>query len=54
MARPEGARSYRVLVVEDEGLIANDVARRLASLGHEVLGPASTAQEARSQSAGTT
>jgi two-component system cell cycle sensor histidine kinase/response regulator CckA len=46
MAQPEGARSYRVLVVEDEGLIANDVARRLASLGHEVLGPASTAEEA--------
>src|ERR1700733_2704545 len=46
MGQPEGARSYRVLVVEDEGLIANDVARRLASLGHEVLGPASTAEEA--------
>ena len=46
MAQSEGARSYRVLVVEDEGLIAHDVARRLKSLGHEVLGPASTAEEA--------
>jgi len=45
MAHPEPARSYRVLVVEDEGLIAHDVARRLKSLGHEVLGPAATAEE---------
>ena len=46
MAQPEGARSYRVLVVEDEGLIADDVARQLACLGHEAIGPASTAEEA--------
>jgi len=43
---PEPSRSYRVLVVEDEGLIAHDIARRLESLGHEVIGPASTAEEA--------
>jgi len=42
----ERARAYRVLVVEDEGLIAHDIARRLESQGHEVLGPASTAEEA--------
>lgn len=39
-------RAYRVLVVEDEGLIAHDIARRLEAQGHEVLGPASTAEEA--------
>ncbi len=43
---PEPSRSHRVLVVEDEGLIAHDISRRLESLGHEVIGPATTAQEA--------
>ena len=33
-------------MVEDEGLIAHDIGRRLESLGHEVLGPAATAEEA--------
>jgi two-component system, cell cycle sensor histidine kinase and response regulator CckA len=46
MPHPEPSRSYRVLVVEDEGLIAHDISRRLESLGHEVVGPASTAEEA--------
>ncbi len=46
MPHPEPSRAYRVLVVEDEGLIAHDIARRLEALGHEVLGPASTAEEA--------
>src|ERR1700722_8279520 len=46
MTHPEPARAYRVLVVEDEGLIALDIARRLELLGHEVLGPAATAEEA--------
>jgi two-component system cell cycle sensor histidine kinase/response regulator CckA len=40
------SKSYRVLVVEDEGLIAADIARRLESLGHTVAGTASTADEA--------
>jgi CheY-like chemotaxis protein len=40
------ARSYRVLVVEDEGLIAHDISKRLESLGHTVVGTASTAEEA--------
>jgi hypothetical protein len=35
-----------VLVVEDEGLIAHDIAQRLEALGHEVVGPVSTAEEA--------
>lgn len=46
MAEIEPTRSYKVLVVEDEGLIAHDIASRLEALGHEVLGPASTAEEA--------
>jgi len=37
---------YKVLVVEDEGLIARDIAGRLEALGHEVVGVASTAEEA--------
>jgi two-component system cell cycle sensor histidine kinase/response regulator CckA len=39
-------KSCKVLVVEDEGLIANDIAERLETLGHEVVGIASTAEEA--------
>jgi two-component system, cell cycle sensor histidine kinase and response regulator CckA len=46
MPRAEPSRAYRVLVVEDEGLIAHDISRRLEAQGHEVLGPASTAEEA--------
>ncbi len=46
MPHPEPSRAYRVLVVEDEGLIAHDIARRLEAQGHEVLGPVSTAEEA--------
>ena len=45
-------RSYRVLVVEDEGLIAHDIAKRLESLGHTVVGTASTAEEAMEAAAG--
>jgi len=39
-------KSHRVLVVEDEGLIAHDLATRLEALGHVVVGPAGTAAEA--------
>lgn len=52
MPHPEPSRAYRVLVVEDEGLIAHDIARRLEALGHEVLGPASTAEEALALASG--
>jgi CheY-like chemotaxis protein len=37
---------YKVLVVEDEGLIAHDISGRLEALGHEVVGIASNAEEA--------
>jgi two-component system, cell cycle sensor histidine kinase and response regulator CckA len=40
------AQAYKVLVVEDEGLIAHDIASRLEALGHQVVGTVSTAQEA--------
>ena len=46
MPQPEPVRTYRVLVVEDEGLIAHDIASRLEAMGHEVEGPVSTAEEA--------
>ena len=39
-------RSYKVLVVEDEGLIALDISNRLTALGHEVIGAVATAEEA--------
>jgi PAS domain S-box-containing protein len=39
-------KSYKVLVVEDEGLIALDISNRLTSLGHEVVGTVGTAEEA--------
>jgi two-component system cell cycle sensor histidine kinase/response regulator CckA len=45
------AASYKVLVVEDEGLIARDIAGRLEALGHEVVGIASTAEEALEKAA---
>ncbi len=39
-------KSYSVLLVEDEGLIARDIEQRLESLGHRVTGIASTGEEA--------
>jgi two-component system, cell cycle sensor histidine kinase and response regulator CckA len=42
----------RVLVVEDEGLIAHDIATRLQAMGHEVVGTAGTAEEAVEMAAG--
>ncbi len=41
-----GVVSRRVLIVEDEGLIAHDISSRLQALGHHVVGMASTAREA--------
>ena len=35
-----------ILVVEDERLVARDIAMRLKELGYETLGPAGTAEEA--------
>jgi two-component system cell cycle sensor histidine kinase/response regulator CckA len=45
-------QAYKVLVVEDEGLIAHDIATRLEALGHQVLGTVATADEAVEQAAG--
>jgi two-component system, cell cycle sensor histidine kinase and response regulator CckA len=47
--QPEPVRTYKVLVVEDEGLIAHDIANRLEAMGHEVIGPVSTGEEAIEQ-----
>src|ERR1700686_3691801 len=46
------AQAYKVLVVEDEGLIAHDIAARLKALGHQVLGTVATADDAVEQAAG--
>ena len=40
------AKSQKVLVVEDEGLIAHDISSRLLALGHEVIASVATAEEA--------
>jgi two-component system cell cycle sensor histidine kinase/response regulator CckA len=45
-------KSCKVLVVEDEGLIALDIAGRLEALGHEVVATVGTAQEALEKAAG--
>jgi CheY-like chemotaxis protein len=39
-------KSHRILVVEDEGLIAHDIAQRLEALGHQVIAQVGTAGEA--------
>jgi PAS domain S-box-containing protein len=41
-----GVQPCKVLVVEDEGLIAHDIAQRLEAMGHTVVAIASTAEEA--------
>ena len=46
------ANAYKVLVVEDEGLIANDIATRLEALGHQVVATVATAEDAVEQAAG--
>ena len=42
----------KVLVVEDEGLIALDISNRLTALGHEVVGAVATAEEAFEKASG--
>jgi PAS domain S-box-containing protein len=42
----QSSKSQRVLVVEDEGLIALDIAGRLEALGHTVIATVGTADEA--------
>ena len=47
MTQPnQTAKTHKILVVEDEGLIAHDISNRLRALGHEVIAVASTAEEA--------
>ena len=46
------ALGRRVLIVEDETLIAMELCNDLASLGWEILGPAATIEEARRLIAG--
>lgn len=45
-------KSHKILVVEDEGLIAHDITARLDVLGHTVIGIAETAEKAIEQAAG--
>jgi len=42
----DAAKRHKILVVEDEGLIAHDIADRLGVLGHEVVAMVGTAEEA--------
>lgn len=44
----------KILVVEDEALIAMELGERLADLGYDVLGPAMTLEEADKLVAGAT
>jgi len=46
------SKSYKVLVVEDEGLIALDISKRLEALGHQVLAVAGNSTEALKNVAG--
>lgn len=45
MAEP-GLQGCRILVVEDEYLLADDISRALADAGAEVLGPVASARDA--------
>ncbi len=45
-------QAHRILVVEDEGIIAHDISSRLQALGHEVIKVASTAEEALEHAGG--
>ena len=49
---PNG-QSCKVLLVEDEGLIARDIAQRLEALGHQVAAIVGTGEEAVEMAAGT-
>jgi hypothetical protein len=43
---PQGLWERRVLVVEDEPLLARDIQKRLANVGATVIGPAGTVKDA--------
>ena len=44
--------AYKILIVEDEGLIAVDIANRVEALGHTVVASVGTAAEAIEQAEG--
>ena len=44
--------SYKILIVEDEGLIAHDLAERLKTLGHRVIDAVETGEEAVAKACG--
>jgi len=46
--RPTPLAGRRILVIEDEYFLADDIARHLASLGAEILGPIPDIEEAES------
>jgi CheY-like chemotaxis protein len=39
-------KNHRILIVEDERLVARDIAMQLQALGYEPLGPATTGEQA--------
>jgi DNA-binding response OmpR family regulator len=43
---PVAAAAPRILIVEDEGIIASHIATRLAKTGYEVAGIAESSEEA--------
>jgi two-component system cell cycle sensor histidine kinase/response regulator CckA len=45
-------KSYKVLVVEDEGLIALDISKRLEALGHQVVAAVGNSKEALENACG--
>ena len=45
--------SYKILIVEDEGLTAHDLSERLTTLGHQVIDAVETGEEAVAKARGT-
>ena len=43
---PQTSKSSRILIVEDEIILAKELERSLSNLGYEVIGWVGTAQEA--------
>ncbi|MFO1016882.1 MAG: response regulator [Hyphomonadaceae bacterium] len=48
------ADKYRILIVEDDALIAMELSERLADMGYEILGPAHSIAEAEAEIARAT
>jgi DNA-binding response OmpR family regulator len=44
---------YKILIVEDDALIAMELEERLQDMGYDVVGPAATVEEARTAVAST-